>query len=199
MVDNVKATLEKDTDPIIQVMAFGVQEALNGGRKATNYNDLVSKMRYIYKIEILCYMKKMSVYVNNQSTVSDIIDQVIWAQGLKNREEYSFFGELLNRGLLLIGRRIRMNLLIADGNPFSRFFVRGRLSRLTKDEKAVNQETNSSYFLAQHRYLKSIHNLEDAIVTQLCLLQMIAEGKKTCLANTDEIFDTISMYIPPKV
>lgn len=199
MKASVEATYHNDNDPMIRLMAFGVQEALNGTGKATDFDELAAKTSSIRRVSIYCYSVLTPVFVDINTTVPYVIDQVVWAQGLGMRNGSALFGELSSKGLLLIGHGISLWRLCSGKKTFNRFFVRKKFSRLTKVERKVYQELDTSYVLSRNRYLRGTHNDDAAIATQLCLFQILAENRRDLFTDRKLLSDKISLYFPPDV
>lgn len=184
-------------------MAFGVLQALRESENSIEYDVLATKTHAANGIpnstavEIFCCGKPVNVYLAEDTSVPDAIDQAVWAMGFKHKEDYALFEELPRKGYILIGNEI--NLLSVSAGKKCDLVLRKKFSRLTEEEKEDASVTNTAYVLAQERYKKGRYNHDDKIATQLGLLQILAGDKADLLNNRNALSQRISAYFPQEV
>lgn len=195
---------KESTDPRIRLMAYGVHHALSGRGKATNYDDLALIMDSIIKFDVICHSIKMEVFVDNNTTVSSLIDQIVWMKGCKDYDyfnDFSLLGEIKNGGFVLIGRKNNLLQFLSASTAFHMFYLKKSFSRVTMDELEFPGETKTSFYLSTAPYLANCqHSLADSIVIQLCLFQILADERKGHIfTNRTALAEIVSDFIPKKV
>lgn len=206
VIENSAATAKTNADSMIRLMAFGVWQALEGKGSAIDYDELVYQIQSaegvpkVIGVQIYCNAQPMDIYVGDDTTVPETIDQAIWMKGLKPEDEYALYGELSQKGYLLIGHRTSLVRIAATkrGVYFNRFVLRKKFSRLTSEEKGDKHCTDQSFFDSRKQYLKGRYEHVDVIATQLCLFLILAEEKAHYLLDK-KLLENVHKYFPQQV
>lgn len=195
-----------DEDPMVRLMAFGVQQALKKEIKANDYHELLRRTRSdgkvseVVRVRVFCNQKDTNVYVDYNTTVPDVIDQIVWSRGLNEMDEYDLYGESSQGDVLLIGHAACLLAAVLERRgEFEHFVLRRKFSRLMKDEREKTSETTTSYVNAIGLYRQGKYKHEDSIATQLCLFQIIADGEEDVLNDITVLSQRIGKYFPQKV